>query len=156
MDKKEFLDVMLKAYWEAAENPGINCNQAVCLAQGAHESAWGNSRLFKSNNIFGIKATKSWKGDTVSIKGFEWDSKLKKMVDCMIKWRAYPSLADCITNYSQIINLNNCYRPALEYINNATRFLQIIGASWATDPKYVPKVITIGKQIQTLGGPTWV
>jgi flagellar protein FlgJ len=150
--RKVFLTA-LEEGWAGAAN--LNCNKAVCFAQAVHESNWGSSRLTRYNNLFGIKATRTWKGDTINIQGFEWDAELKKMIPCMIKWRAYPSYAECITNYSQILNLNKCYRPALNYLNNPDQFLSVVAKHWATDPKYYQKVISIGKEIESIGGPTW-
>nr|SUY22553.1 mannosyl-glycoprotein endo-beta-N-acetylglucosamidase [Clostridioides difficile] len=42
---------------------------SITIGQAILESGWGNSKLTKqSNNLFGIKADKAWKGKSVEIQ----------------------------------------------------------------------------------------
>lgn len=165
MTKPSFLEKMEQA-WQEAVIAGINVNKAVCFAQAALESNWGSSALCqKANNLFGIKATQSWKGETVCLTGYE-EVKGKNQYSKML-WRKYPSWAACIINYSIIINANEFYRDALIYIDNAEGFIRNIVAEgpskawpggepgWATDSRYVEKVKSVGLMIERYGGPKW-
>jgi flagellum-specific peptidoglycan hydrolase FlgJ len=171
MTKQEFIK-KLELTFQEAQKRGANINKAVCFAQAAHESNWGNSTgAIKGNNLFGIKATKSWKGRVINLKGFE--EVAGKNQYSPINWRAYDSWTDCIYNYSQIINLTSWYKDALPYITDdpnrcdADLFLKNIIAEppsamfphgepgWATDSKYFDKVKRIGKEIESIGGLKW-
>jgi flagellar protein FlgJ len=152
-DPKMFVAKVVQAAKEAS-NSGSKFNLAVLVAQAAHESAWGKASLAaKYNNLFGIKASKSWKGKVVDLKTWEvYNGQREDITAC---WRVYDSFTDCIKNYAQIIALNDFYKPALNHLDNADEFLKVIAAHWATDPKYIAKVKAVGQAVEKAGGPKW-
>ena len=72
MTKQEFIERMKQACIVARQKDA-DFNEPVVTAQGALESSWGNSGLCtKANNLFGIKAGKSWRGPTLELPTREW------------------------------------------------------------------------------------
>lgn len=145
--------------WQKCQ--ALNINKAVLFAQAALESDWGRSGLFKKAfNIFGIKTGTGWKGKTIDLPTMEW-SKAKGWYKTVAKWRAYPTLADCITDYNRIINTLSWYKDAVPFAKDSpSEFLKRIlpeknQPGWATDPKYFEKVANTGKEIEKLIGLKW-
>lgn len=158
IDKELYLFRIQKAC-EIARLKGAEFNEAVVVAQGALESAWGTSGLAKNaNNLFGIKAGSSWKGDTVTYT--TWEEGKNGWYQTVARWRKYLSWNLCIVDYSSIIHSLPWFKDALEYLDNADLFLKNIlpepnEPGWATDSKYFQKIKNIAEQIEALGGPKW-
>lgn len=93
---------------------------SITIGQASLESNWGRSDLSsKYNNLFGIKATKSWKGKTVKMKTSE---NYKNTV--MATFRVYPSKKDSLDDYAEFLKNNKRYKEngvfkAVDYINQA-------------------------------------
>jgi hypothetical protein len=78
---------------------------SITIAQAILESNWGESELTKeSNNLFGIKADKSWNGDYVVFETKEFNSLYIKD-----KFRKYDTLLDSITDHSNFLVENKRY-----------------------------------------------
>lgn len=89
----------IKSYKETKILPSITIAQAIL------ESNWGESNLFKeSNNLFGIKADPSWKGEYVTFETKEYHSQMIKD-----KFRKYDSVEDSITDHSNFLSENKRY-----------------------------------------------
>lgn len=92
-------DGAIKSYKETKILPSITIAQAIL------ESNWGESNLFKeSNNLFGIKADPSWKGDYVTFETREYHSQMIKD-----KFRKYDSVEDSIADHSNFLSKNKRY-----------------------------------------------
>ncbi len=156
MNKQQFIAAMSQS-WQQATALGLNVNKAVCFAQAALETGWLTDTLgAKYYNLFGMKVTKAWPGESVNLRTSEfyngnWDEDVKD------NFKVFPTFADCMHNYSQMINLNARYWTApRKYLNNADGFLrEIAKGGWATDPKYFDKVKARGLEIEKAGGPKW-
>jgi flagellum-specific peptidoglycan hydrolase FlgJ len=111
---------------------------SVTIAQAALESGWG--RKAPGNNLFGIKADKSWTGPVVE---FDTHEVIKgKSVPIVAKFRAYANWADCLVDRGKFLLTNKRYAPAFLHSDNAEQFtLAIAAAGYATDPNYAAKVI---------------
>jgi len=159
MTKQEFIERMKQACIVARQK-GADFNEPVVTAQGALESSWGNSGLcVKANNLFGIKAGKSWTGPTLELPTREW-SKKKGWYNTTAKWRVYPSWNECIVDYSRLLARLKWYRDTFNVRHDPDRFLQAILPSdeepgWATDPRYAQKIRNVAREIERLGGPKW-
>lgn len=159
MTKIDFITNIMQAA-SSAEERGALFNLPVLCAQAALESGWGESLLTKkANNLFGIKAGKSWTGDVIVMKTREFSAK-KGWYTIDARWRSYDSWADCIVDYALLIGTLRWFRDALPFINDPDEFLRHIlpepgEPGWATDPKYFEKVKKTGALIQQLGGPKW-
>lgn len=159
MTKKEFIRRMTEAC-ALAKQAGARFNDAVVIAQAALESGWGNSGLtVKANNLFGIKAGKSWNGLTLDLPTKEW-SREKGWYKTIARWCKWDSWAACVLYYSNMLQRLSWFRDALDHCDNADAFLRALlpeggQPGWATDPQYFSKVRATGAEIERLGGPKW-
>lgn len=105
------------------------------LSQAALESNWGKSDVaIHSNNIFGIKADKSWKGN--SYKGY----------------RSYPSISACIYDYFNFLRENTRYANAglfskYDLYYQATVLKQ---AGYAEAPNYVSAIMNVSIEVNEI------
>ena len=116
------------------------------VAQAALESGWGKSFLaVKSNNLFGIKADKSWTGPTHEMMTTEYIK--GQAVRVSAKWRSYDSWAACLLDHADFFHVNPRYSEALKYPHDPFRFAEEISrAGYATDPRYADKIIGVIKK----------
>lgn len=78
---------------------------SITISQAILESGWGQSELTKiSNNLFGIKADKRWKGENVEVITSENYSDEVKA-----KFRKYDSLDDSIRDHAKFLKENSRY-----------------------------------------------
>lgn len=99
----EFINSIKDGAFESYKKTGIL--PSITIAQAILESNWGNSNLVKeSNNLFGIKADSSWKGEYVTFE-------TKEFHDTMIKdrFRKYASKSESIMDHSEFLRLNSRY-----------------------------------------------
>ncbi|NJI80778.1 mannosyl-glycoprotein endo-beta-N-acetylglucosamidase [Clostridioides difficile] len=126
---KKLEDSAIREYIDYGILPSITIGQAIL------ESGWGNSKLTKqSNNLFGIKADKAWKGKKVEISTSEHCN--EKIV---ANFRSYNSLQDSVRDHSLFLVDNKRYRKhglfeAKDYISQA-QALENAGYSTAEDKK---------------------
>lgn len=104
---------------------------SITIAQAILESNWGDSRLSKEfNNLFGIKANSTWKGDSVSVETSEYYDTV--IVD---EFRAYKSKGDSIKDHAQFLSENPRYKDVFikqTYIEQA-KALEDAGYSTVSD-----------------------
>ena len=112
---------------------------SVTIAQAIHESAWGKSDLsVKANNLFGVKADSSWKGQTI-------DMPTQEHINVMAKWRKYDSFEDSVKDHGKFLKENPRYEQsgvfkAKDYKEQA---YAIRMAGYATDPQYASLICNI-------------
>ena len=69
MKKSEFIPKIAPLVVAENKKRGFPLFSSVVIAQAICESGWGQSTIMmKANAIFGIKATKSWKGKVYNAK----------------------------------------------------------------------------------------
>ena len=115
------------------ERSGIPAS--ITLAQGIHESAYGNSELArKAKNHFGIKCTKDWKGKTM----YKWDDEAQK--SC---FRFYTSAEDSYVDHTDFLMNRRHYAFLFNYDRtDYKRWAKgLKKAGYATDPRYPEKLI---------------
>lgn len=115
----------------------------VTVAQAALESAWGESGLTeKANNLFGIKADKSWRGPTVIMPTREL---LKgQWVTVRAPWRVYESWEASCLDHANYFHSNPRYAAALDNPHDAEKFAtEVAKAGYATDNNYLKKLLSI-------------
>ena len=121
---------------------GIPANFMV--AQAAHESGWGRHEIKNSDgstsfNVFGIKATSSWKGPTTEVTTTEVINGEARKVKA--KFRAYGSYEEAFTDYAKMMKNNPRYAKVVESGASAQGFAQgLQKAGYATDPEYAAKL----------------
>lgn len=137
MNKNEFIEsiskVLMKNYDEYRILPSLAVAQAVL------ESSWGKYHI--QNNIYGIKAGKSWAGKVAIRKTKEWDG--TKYITKEDRFRVYDSFEESVIDYLKLLGKTNRYEKvgkAKDY-KEACRFVYECG--YATDPKYSEKLINI-------------
>lgn len=117
----------------------------VCLAQAALETGYGSSALMvKAHALFGIKASKSWKGKVYSAKTNEVYAGIEQTVSAT--FRAYDTVADSVRDYFKLLQ-GKRYKEALTANTVEDAVHIIVKGGYATDPKYAEKVIGIYKQV---------
>ena len=127
---RKFKDIAI----QEMERSGIPAS--ITLAQGIHESAYGNSQLAKSaNNHFGIKCTKAWAGT----QKYKWDDEATK--SC---FRVYVSADDSYVDHTDFLLNRKHYAFLFDYERgDYKRWAKgLRKAGYATDPKYPEKLIT--------------
>lgn len=143
MKKQDFIEKVASlviAENEYRKNPLFS---SVVIAQACLETGYGESSLMlKANAIFGIKASKTWKGKVYNAKTKECYDGVNYVTinDC---FRAYDSLADSISDYFDLICKNSRYRKALNSSSPEECIKAIKEGGYATDPKYVDSILKI-------------
>jgi flagellar protein FlgJ len=142
---KAFIDKMWPHAVDAAKATGLPAH--FIIGQAALESGWGAREIkgaggANSHNLFGIKAGRSWDGDTAAIKTTEYVNGVKqKVVD---KFRSYASYAESFMDYANMLKNNPRYSKVLEAGNDPQAFAQgLQKAGYATDPAYAAKLTRI-------------
>jgi len=152
MDNERFAKKMFEIATEVAAT-GRKVNPAILAAQGVLESGYGKSLLSKmANNLFGIKAGKSWKGLVYNIKTREFDPE-KGWYVISAPFRQYKDWADCFNDYANIIERLSWYKDATANCFDPVKYLDGIlptkrEPGWATDPRYREKILAICKKYE--------
>ncbi|NMM36045.1 MAG: flagellar assembly peptidoglycan hydrolase FlgJ [Glaciimonas sp.] len=140
-----FRDQLLSHAEVASKATGIPAK--FMLAQAALESGWGRKQIVGadgtvSHNLFGIKATGSWKGRVVNVSTTEYVNGVPQRQ--MEKFRAYDSYADAFQDYAKLMRDNPRYENVMANASDAKGFAQgLQRAGYATDPHYADKVMRI-------------
>ncbi len=115
---------------------------SVTVAQGILESAWGKSKLTReANSLFGIKASRDWKGARYRIASDEVIH--GRRVSVVSDFRAYPNWAASIYDHGHFL-LRPVYATAQPYMHDPAKYARAIHhCGYATDPLYSVKLIQI-------------
>ncbi|MFD1130702.1 glucosaminidase domain-containing protein [Paenibacillus sp. PDC88] len=112
---------------------------SVTLAQAALESGYGQRSV--CNNVFGIKASKGWKGPTCSSPTKEEYG--GNIVTIVGTFRAYSSVEQSFADHSAFLLENPRYRFALAQDNPYAFANELQRAGYATDSQYANKLKSI-------------
>lgn len=144
---REFQEKLAAHAEQASQETGIPAK--FMLGQAALESGWGRREIktadgSSSHNIFGMKATKGWKGKTVDAVTTEYvNGVAQRKVE---KFKAYDTYADAFKDYAKLITKNPRYENVMANAKDATSFAQgLQRAGYATDPEYANKLTKIIK-----------
>lgn len=139
---------------EAQKSSGIPAH--FILGQAALESGWGKREIKSadgtpSHNLFGIKASRDWKGATTSVTTTEYvNGVAHKVVE---KFRAYESYAEGFKDYANLMAKNPRYAKAVGEQRDAAAFARNIqAAGYATDPLYAQKLTRVINQTLSMQG----
>lgn len=114
---------------------------SITLAQGVLESGSGRSPLaLKSNNHFGIKCHKGWKGKSVSHDDDRLGECFRKYKDPRQSYEDHSKFLTLRSRYASLFKLS-----ITDYIGWAYGLKK---AGYATDPKYPKKLINIINKYQ--------
>lgn len=149
-----FVSKMRDAVQVAAAETGIPAK--LIMSQAALESGWGKQEIkladgSTSHNLFGIKATKGWKGKVAHITTSEFvDGKMIKMQQ---PFRVYDSYQDSISDYARLLSTQPRYQSVLEASNAEEAARRVQASGYATDPNYADKLISIMAYFDSSVGP---
>jgi flagellar protein FlgJ len=145
----EFVNTMLPMAKEAADRIGVDPRYLV--AQAALETGWGKSVMraqdgSSSHNLFGIKASSNWKGD--SARAITSEFRNGEMVKETAEFRSYASYKDSFHDLVTLLQSNNRYQDVLKSADKPEQFVrELQKAGYATDPDYASKISQIAKQM---------
>jgi flagellar protein FlgJ len=147
---EDFVRSHTRAADAAAAETGIPAS--FILSQAALESGWGRKEIRNadgstSHNVFGIKATKDWKGPTTQVVTTEYVNGQPRKVTQ--SFRAYASYEDSFRDWARMLKQSPRYAAVVERSagGSAQAFAQgLQRAGYATDPQYADK---LGRVINT-------
>ncbi|WP_029710907.1 flagellar assembly peptidoglycan hydrolase FlgJ [Serratia fonticola] len=147
-----FISRMLAPAMEAGRKSGIHHH--LIIAQAALESGWGGREILTkegkpSHNLFGIKATSNWKGETTEITTTEYINGVKQKVKDVFK--VYSSYSAALADYTFLLNNNPRYKKIAEAPSPEIAAKALQSGGYATDPGYANKLIHIIQQVKNSG-----
>ena len=151
-DSPESFVASMSPYAEKAAR-ALGVDSSLLLAQAALETGWGSkmvkNSLGNSNNLFNIKADRSWKGDKVATQTLEFHG--KTAVKEQASFRSYANFEESFNDYVKFLNENPRYQTALQHQGSSENFIKgIHSAGYATDPNYADKVLRVKAKIDQM------
>jgi flagellar protein FlgJ len=143
-DAQGFIDKIRPYAEKAAQALGVPAR--AIMAQVALETGWGKhvARDADGNasyNLFGIKASKSWDGDSVQTATQEFSN--GAMNTEQASFRSYDSIESSFNDYVNFLKDNPRYLNALR-ADSVQGFAQgLQKAGYATDPGYAGKIVDV-------------
>ncbi len=151
-DSKDFLAQLSLPARLASEQSGVPHH--LILAQAALESGWGQRQIRRENgepsfNIFGVKASGSWKGPTTEITTTEFENGEAKKVKA--KFRVYSSYLEALSDYVGLLTRNPRYAGVTQAATAEQGAQALQSAGYATDPNYARKLTSMIQQLKAMG-----
>lgn len=124
---------------------------SLTIAQACLESGFGQSKLAKEgNNLFGIKG--SYKGESITISTKEYIN--DKWITIDAEFAKYPDQATSVEEHGAFFSSTNWRKENYKHVFGETDYKQAVKsilkpvaeASYATDPSYSDKIISIIEQ----------
>ncbi|WP_333609005.1 flagellar assembly peptidoglycan hydrolase FlgJ [Arsukibacterium sp.] len=141
----DFVRSLLPAAKQAAKALGLD--PMAIIAQAALETGWGQ-RMIKtaagdnSFNLFGIKASRNWQGETAVVDTLEYRQGVAQREQA--RFRSYQSPEQSLADYSHFIANSPRYQQAVQVANEpAAYFSELQAAGYATDPNYAQKIMAV-------------
>lgn len=151
-DSKDFLAQLSLPARLASEQSGVPHH--LILAQAALESGWGQRQIRRENgepsfNIFGVKASSSWKGPTTEITTTEYEN--GAAVKTKAKFRVYSSYLEALSDYVGLLSRNPRYAAVTQAATPEQGAQALQNAGYATDPQYARKLNGMIQQLKAMG-----
>jgi flagellum-specific peptidoglycan hydrolase FlgJ len=143
-EKKEFYNKMYQSLLSEATKAGVKNPEAIArlgAAQSSVETGYGKSHIGEANNYFGIKADKSWQGQTLDKSTQEFEN--GKMVTKSQKFRKYGSMQESAADYIKFLQSNKRYQGVLSAGSAEEAIAEQAKTGYATDPAYAKKLAAI-------------
>ncbi|WFZ86545.1 flagellar assembly peptidoglycan hydrolase FlgJ [Citrobacter freundii] len=150
-DSKDFLAQLSLPAKLASQQSGVPHH--LILAQAALESGWGQRQIRRENgepsfNIFGVKASGSWKGPTTEITTTEYENGEAKKVKA--RFRVYSSYLEALSDYVGLISRNPRYAAVTGAATAEQGAQALQNAGYATDPHYARKLTAMIQQLKSM------
>lgn len=151
-DSKDFLAQLSLPARLASQQSGVPHH--LILAQAALESGWGQRQIKRENgepsfNIFGVKATSSWKGPVTEITTTEFENGESRKVKA--KFRVYSSYLEALSDYVGVLSRNPRYAAVTTAATAEQGAQALQNAGYATDPQYARKLTSMIAQLKSMG-----
>lgn len=151
-DSKGFLAQLSLPARLASQQSGVPHH--LILAQAALESGWGQRQIRRENgepsfNIFGVKASGSWKGPTTEITTTEYENGEAKKIKA--KFRVYSSYLEALSDYVGLLSRNPRYAAVTQAATAEQGAQALQNAGYATDPQYARKLTSMIQQLKAMG-----
>lgn len=139
-----FINKINHAAHQAGQHSGVHYE--LILAQAALESGWGQKQILTlqgrpSYNLFGIKSTAHWQGDTTEIVTTEYINGQAQKSRATFK--VYQSYRAAFDDYIKLLTVNPRYKKTIGASSAEKAAEEIQSAGYATDPYYAQKLKTI-------------
>jgi flagellar protein FlgJ len=150
---EEFVRCVLPHAQAAAKQLGVD--PAMLVAQAALETGWGkhipsNADGSSSLNLFGIKASAAWQGESTTASTLEYVQ--GAALPQSARFKSYSSMADCFADYAQLLGSAR-YQGVINAGGNASQFAHSLQrGGYATDPAYSDKLQATARSVSTLLG----
>ena len=150
-DSKDFLAQLSLPAKLASQQSGVPHH--LILAQAALESGWGQRQIRRENgepsfNIFGVKASGSWKGPTTEITTTEYENGEAKKVKA--RFRVYSSYLEALSDYVGLMSRNPRYAAVTTAATAEQGAQALQNAGYATDPQYARKLTSMIQQLKSM------
>ncbi|MFS2060484.1 flagellar assembly peptidoglycan hydrolase FlgJ [Kosakonia cowanii] len=144
-----FISRMMAPAMAVARLSGIP--HQLIIAQAALESGWGKQEILTeegkpSHNLFGVKATAEWHGETTEITTTEYENGVAQKIKD--KFKVYSSYAEALEDYTSLISRNPRYKNVVKSETPEIAAKALQSAGYATDPAYAKKLINIIQQVR--------
>ncbi|MBY7890295.1 flagellar assembly peptidoglycan hydrolase FlgJ [Vibrio fluvialis] len=151
-DSPQSFVASLKPFADKAAK-ALGVDSTLLLAQAALETGWGQKVVKNargsSNNLFNIKADRSWHGAKVATQTLEYQDQTPVMEKAA--FRSYSNYQDSFNDYVRFLANNPRYTAALRHGGSDEDFIRgIHQAGYATDPQYADKVLRVKAQIEQM------
>ncbi|KDR96800.1 Flagellum-specific peptidoglycan hydrolase FlgJ [Peptoclostridium litorale DSM 5388] len=136
-EKKTFIKSILGGALDGQKKYGLL--PSVTIAQAILESGWGKHAI--GFNLFGIKASRSWKGRTVSAKTYECRN--SEIIQTTAIFRDYGSFNESVMDHNRLIGESKRYSSVIKANSYRAAAKALQSCGYATDPDYPAKLISI-------------
>lgn len=145
---EEFISSLLPYAKNAARK--LDLDPKLLIAQAALETGWGKFIMHDDAgkpgyNLFGIKAGKSWQGESIKIDTLEVENQQFKKVKA--SFRKYQNFAQSFDDYVDFVKQDPRYSKAVSLRKKPAEYIeQLQKSGYATDPNYASKIMSIFKE----------
>ena len=123
----------------------LGVDSSLLIAQAALETGWGQKMVKNargnSNNLFNIKADRSWAGQRITLNTREFLNQQWAVIPA--DWRAYPDWQACLVDHGRFLRRNKRYAACFACSTGKTFAQAVAKAGYATDPRYADKLIAM-------------
>ena len=154
LTREQFINKYSSLVAELIKNTGIFPQtvfaQAIVESQGKVNGVYypAQSKLSReANNLFGIKADKSWKGDRYNINTGEYTPSGDYYTESA-DFRAYDNKEDSFRDYVKFLQVNPRYQKALKAGSFLDQVNELQKAGYATSPSYATLLYQVGLSIK--------
>ncbi len=148
----------VRCVWPHAQSAAqrLGVDPAMLVAHAALETGWGkhvpsNEDGSSSLNLFGIKASGAWQGNSATNATLEYVE--GKPVQQMASFKSYSSMSDCFADYARMLGNDPRYQGVRNAGSNGTQFAHTLqSGGYATDPAYSDKLQSVMRSVSSLLG----